>query len=768
MTDTFSSNAKKVLEKRYLKEDKNTGKPETIDALFRRVSDNIAEADKFYDKNADVRKVSDIFYNMMVQRRFMPNSPTLMNAGRELQQLSACFVLPVGDSIEEIFESIKHAALIHKSGGGTGFSFSNLRPKNDVVKTTSGISSGPVSFMKAFNVATEVIKQGGTRRGANMGILRVDHPDILEFISSKNNNDELNNFNISVAITDDFMNALYVKGDYKLFNPRTKKEQGSLNSNDVFDLIVNAAWKNGEPGIVFIDVINKDNPTPEIGKIESTNPCGEQPLLPYEACNLGSINLALFVKDSASSRNDEDIKEYLAKKIDYDLLKQTVHESVHFLDNVIDMNNYPLPEIDKLVRSNRKIGLGVMGFADMLFMLSVAYNSKDGEYVAENIMSFIDNESKNASMNLAKQRGKFENCDKSIYKHKGIEIRNATTTTIAPTGTISIIADCSSGIEPIFALAFTRNVMDNDELPEVNPIFEEIAKREGFYTKELMKEIAKKGSIKHTDGVPEKWKKVFVVSHDIEPEWHIRIQAAFQKYTDNAVSKTINFSNSATKEHIKDAYLLSYKLGCKGVTVYRDGSRDSQVLTVGSEKKTSSDSEKTEENTGFETITPRERPRVTTGQTIKIGTACGKLYVTVNEDEYGLCEIFATIGKSGGCAYSQTEGISRLLSLSLRSGVEVEAIVRQLRGIRCTSPIWEDGEMILSCPDAIGKAIEIYLQNRTDVKPINHVKINMTQSKTGNSIGVRSTGEICPECSSTLQMSEGCMTCHNCGYSKCS
>lgn len=747
MNIDFSKNAITVLEKRYLVKDKD-GKPleEPID-MFKRVANNIASADKIFDKNADVSKTEELFLEMMLSKRFMPNSPTLMNAGRDLQQLSACFVLPVGDSMEEIFESIKHAALIHKSGGGTGFSFSRLRPKNDTVRTTSGVSSGPVSFMKAFNSATEVIKQGGTRRGANMGILRVDHPDIIEFITCKSDSNELNNFNISVAITDEFMQALENNMKYNLYNPRTKEPVGELDANDVFNLIVKLAWKNGEPGIVFIDRINAHNPTPEIGEMESTNPCGEQPLLPYEACNLGSINLQKFVKDG---------------NFDYDSLKTTVHDAIHFLDNVIEVNKYPLPEIDKIARGNRKIGLGIMGFADALFMLNIAYDSEEAEKFAEKVMKFIQEESHKASGALAKTRGNFPFYDKSVYAKRNIPMRNATTTTIAPTGTISIISSCSSGIEPIFALAFKRNVMDNQTLVEIDPVFEDIAKREGFFKDEIMEKIAEKGSVKHIEEIDDKWKKIFCVAHDITPKWHIRIQAAFQKYVDNAVSKTINFPNSANEDNVREGYLLAYKLGCKGCTVYRDGSRDSQVLTVGSNTK---DSDTKEEGS----IAPRVRPKITSGYTIKTNTACGTLYVTINEDEHGLCEIFTTIGKSGGCASSQAEGISRLVSLALRSGVKIESIVKQLRGIRCTSPIWEDGEIILSCPDAIGRALDIAIQIRADRNKSNN---NITDLQ--NIVSKRRTksyntgGESCPECGSPLDMAEGCMTCKHCGYSKCS
>lgn len=748
MNIDFSKNAITVLEKRYLIKDKD-GKPleKPID-MFKRVANNIASADKIFDANVDLSKTEKLFLEMMLSKRFMPNSPTLMNAGRDLQQLSACFVLPVGDSMEEIFESIKHAALIHKSGGGTGFSFSRLRPKNDTVRTTSGVSSGPVSFMRAFNASTEVIKQGGTRRGANMGILRVDHPDIIEFISCKSDNNELNNFNISVAITDEFMEALKNNKKYKLYNPRTREAISELEANDVFNMIVKLAWKNGEPGIVFIDRINSANPTPEIGDMESTNPCGEQPLLPYEACNLGSINLQKFVKDG---------------KFDYSYLKETIRDAIHFLDNVIEVNKYPLPEIDEMARGNRKIGLGIMGFADTLFMLDMPYDSEEAEKFAGEVMSFIQEESHKASSDLAKVRGNFPFYDKSVYAKNNIPMRNATTTTIAPTGTISIISGCSSGIEPIFALAFKRNVMDNQTLVEIDPVFEDIAKREGFLKDDIMKEIAENGSLKHIEGVDEKWKRIFCVAHDIRPEWHIRIQSAFQKYVDNAVSKTINFPNSATEDEVREGYLLAYKLGCKGCTVYRDGSRDSQVLTLGASKNEGGLKEDG-------TIAPRVRPKITTGYTIKTNTACGTLYVTINEDDYGLCEIFATIGKSGGCASSQAEGISRLVSLALRSGVNIESIVKQLRGIRCTSPIWEDGEIILSCPDAIGRALDIAIQIRSGRNNVNGGSVSDLE----NIISKRRTmfnhtgGESCPDCGSPLDMAEGCMTCKHCGYSKCS
>ncbi len=561
----LSINALMVLKERYLTKDKDGNIIETPTELFWRVANNIAKADKIYDKKADVRKIAEEFYQVMASLEFLPNSPTLMNAGSELQQLSACFVLPVGDSIEEIFDSIKNTAIIHKTGGGTGFSFSRLRPKNDTVMSTKGVSSGPMSFMKVFDAATEVIKQGGKRRGANMGILRVDHPDILEFIVAKEKSNILNNFNISVALTEKFMKAVKADKEYELLNPKNGEIINRLSAKRVFDLIVFMAWKNGEPGIIFIDRMNKDNPTPEIGEIESTNPCGEQPLLPYESCNLGSINLALMVKDG---------------KINYTRLKEVIAVAVHFLDNVIDMNRFPLKEIKNMTEGNRKIGLGVMGFADLLFQLKIPYNSEKAIEVAEEIMKFIDDEAAKVSIDIAKERGSFPNINKSTYKN-GPKIRNATRTTIAPTGTLSMIADCSSGIEPLFAISYIKKVMDDKELAYVNRYFEESLKKRGLYSDELINKVSNMGSIGSLkEQLPEDIRQIFVVSHDISPEWHVRIQGAFQKYTNNAVSKTVNFSNWATAKDVEEVYMLAYKLGCKGVTVYRDGSREGQVLNI--------------------------------------------------------------------------------------------------------------------------------------------------------------------------------------------
>ena len=732
----LSPNAITVLEKRYLKRDLS-GKPlETPADLLRRVADSIAKGDVAFDKKADLKSLSDSFYSIMANMEFLPNSPTLMNAGRELGQLSACFVLPVGDSMDEIFDAVKFTALIHKSGGGTGFSFSRLRPANDVVMSTTGISSGPLSFMRVFDIATETIKQGGTRRGANMGILRVDHPDIMNFIMCKADQKQLNNFNISVGITEAFMQAVERDEEYNLLNPRSKEVCGSLNARKVFHRIVKQAWENGEPGIIFLDRLNRDNPTPLIGEIESTNPCGEQPLLPYESCNLGSINLGKMVKGG---------------DVDWSRLKEVIRLAVHFLDNVIEVNNYPLEQIDKMTRANRKIGLGVMGWADMLILLGIAYNSPEAIALGEKVMKFINDEGHAASRELAKTRGPFPNFKGSIYDKKGAEpIRNATVTTIAPTGTISIIANASSGVEPLFAVSFVKNVMDGTKLVEVNPVFEKIAKERGFYSQELMEKIAEHGTVHDISSVPAELRDVFVTAHDITPEDHIAMQAAFQLHTDNAVSKTVNFPNSATMEDVEKVYRLAYQTGCKGVTIYRDGSRDEQVLSTGKkdEKAVEAVAQPMEDKHTFK----RDRPKALKGWTYQMQTGCGPLYITVNEDKQGLFELFTTMGKAGGCAASQAEAIGRMVSLAWRSGVQARQVVKQLLGISCHCPSGFGDNKILSCADAVAKAIQAHMH------------------AAGYDTGIEKAGHergACPECGGPVEHEGGCSVCHVCGYSEC-
>jgi len=781
----LTENAKTVLEKRYLRKDEEGKVIEKPEDMLRRVANNIAQADRYYDRHADVRKTEDEFYGLMVDLEFLPNSPTLMNAGRDLQQLSACFVLPIEDSMEGIFETLKSTALIHKSGGGTGYSFSRLRSQGSQVKSTSGIASGPISFLKVFDAATQAVKQGGTRRGANMGILRVDHPDILEFITCKEDDKSITNFNISVAVTDDFMRKVIAGEDYDVVDPHNGKPLRKLNAREVFDLIIKQSHKNGEPGVIFIDRMNKDNATPKIGEIESTNPCGEQPLLPYESCNLGSINLAKIV-----------IERSPKFEIDWAKLAKAVHTAVHFLDNVIDMNKYPVKKIEQMTRANRKIGLGVMGFADMLIALGIPYNSDEAVTLAEKLMKFILDEATKSSIDLAKKRNPFPNYKESIYSN-GPQIRNATLTTIAPTGTLSIIASCSSGVEPIFSICYYRKVLDGAKLMECHSYFEKIAKERGFYSEELMKKISQQASIQNMTEIPEDVRKVFVTAHDITPIWHIKMQAAFQKYTNNAVSKTVNFPYQATPEEVKEVYTLAYKLGCKGVTIYRDGSRQEQVLNIDRKERTTESQvevkqgtknamdkqEKNEEldkvieqlQPAKEKIAPRPRPKVVCGTTTKIQTGCGNLYVTINEDENGRpFEVFTQMGKAGGCAASQLEAVGRLVSLALRSGIDIKTIIDQLEGIRCPSPSWEKGGRIFSCADALAKVIERILLKKNKPETPTKIKILIQDTESlgkdtngrGEEFGKGMVG-VCPDCGGALHYQEGCMICHSCAFTKC-
>ena len=1002
----ITENAKQVLEKRYLSKDETGKVQEDIPGMFRRVAHTVAQAERAYvpkeDRSLAVINAQEAFYKMMSELNFLPNSPTLMNAGRPLGQLSACFVLPVEDSMDGIFDSIKNTAIIQKSGGGTGFSFSRLRSTGSTVRSTGGVASGPVSFMKAFNSATETVKQGGTRRGANMGILRVDHPDILEFITCKNDTNELNNFNLSIGVTEAFMKAVAIGADYELVDPHSKKVTSTLNAKDVFQKIVDSAWQNGEPGIVFLDRINRDNPTPDLGEIESTNPCvegstrvltdkgyfpikeiaekggpvrvwngecfsevtpretgrnqqmtrvvfsdgstlictlyhkfiltdgtrvdakdlrkgmelvqydlpvmegggendcgslrecqegvwvptpqhpigiriswlttiigwcglgrptlrkegitffvsgldnlykaqavlhslgcfcrifkakrgiygleippvslkqlmrlglkvdglteadiadagpyrisvasicpyhkcrqvycfteplrhagvfngiltgncGEQPLLPYEACNLGSINLLNHVKKSLNG--------YV---VDEEKLNMTVQTAVRFLDDVIDVNQYPLPAIAEMTRSTRKIGLGVMGFADMLLKLGIPYNSQKAVDIAQHTMRLINNVAWHTSRQLAEKRGPFPAYSTQSRVPNG-PTRNATVTTIAPTGTLSIIAGVSSGIEPVFAFTYIRNVMDNAHLVEVNPILEEMLCDRGLNTPELMREISEKGSLAHVDGIPEYIKQIFVCAHDVAPEWHVKMQAAFQQFTDNAVSKTVNFPNTATREDVAKVYRLAYEQGCKGVTIYRDGSRDSQVLNIGDVNDGIKDTP------AYGTVLPRPRPAVTSGFTEKVKIGCGNLYISVNQDEQGICEVFTNTGRAGACP-SQSEASARLVSVAIRSGMDPHEIINQLKGIRCPSCLRNEGVHVTSCPDAIARALEKALSGKD--QPTSWLSTGpLTGKYKKTSPEMTATQSLhtkfCPECRSALTHEGGCVICQNCGFSKC-
>ncbi len=735
----LNPNAKVVLQKRYFRKDLDGKCVEDADGLFWRVAAAVADEEaKYKQSSVKADALAQEFYLAMTEYKFLPNSPTLMNAGTDLGQLSACFVLPVGDSIEEIFDAVKHAAMIHKSGGGTGFSFSRLRPRDSRVGSTGGVASGPLSFLKIFNTATEQIKQGGTRRGANMGILRVDHPDIVEFIKAKEREGEFNNFNLSVGLTEDFMKAVEKEEEYNLYMPGGKEVVSALKARGVFEMLVQKAWESGDPGIVFLDRINRDNPTPDQGEIESTNPCGEQPLLPYEACNLGSINLAKF---HLPGRKGGEV-------IDWQELKRVIHLAVRFLDNVIDASRFPIDMITENVHRNRKIGLGVMGWADLLFQLDIPYDSQEALNLAEKVMAFVREEGRVGSQILAKERGAFPAYPTSTYAQKGLgPYRNATVTTIAPTGTLSIIAGCSSGVEPLFALCFTRNVMDGEKLVEVNPYFEEALKKADCHSPKLMEKVAEKGSVASFDHLPEEIREVYVTAMDIEPIWHLRMQAAFQMYTDNAVSKTVNLANSATVDDIRHIYWMAYELGCKGVTVYRDGCKANQVLCTG---EGSQEAPKPGDAPHGPVV--RARPDLVYGFTQKVSTGHGLMYVTVNEVEGKPFEVFATIGKSGRSTTAKAEAIGRLVSLALRSDIEVEEIVKQIKGIGGEMPVFQSGKrgQIVSIPDGIAWVLENrYLKSKSEYLV--------------NGLGA----QHCPECDDILVFQEGCHICPSCSYTKC-
>jgi ribonucleoside-diphosphate reductase alpha chain len=822
----LSPNAITVLEKRYLLKDE-TGRPvESPRDLFWRVARTVAAADTRYGTSeTDVAAVAHDFFRLMADRHFVPNSPTLMNAGRPLGQLSACFVLPVDDALSNgksgIYDTLRAMALVHQSGGGTGFSFSRLRPKNDIVRSTMGVASGPVSFMSLFDASTDVVKQGGTRRGANMGILRVDHPDILEFITCKDDTTKITNFNISVAVTDAFMAAVEANGMYDLIHPKTGAVAGQLPAREVWEMIIHGAWKTGEPGVFFVDKANYYNPVPHLGAYEATNPCGEQPLLPYDVCNLGSINLGAFVKNSD--------RDGTAAEIDWDHLRRVVHLSTHFLENVIDANQYPLPEITELAQRIRRIGLGVMGLADVFVKLGVPYDSDEGVALGRRIQQFVDEEAKVESERLAAQRGVFPEWERSIWGPDETAARNASgerirpmrrlrncnVTTVAPTGTISIIAGCSSGIEPLFAVAFMRN-QAGVLMPDVNEDFVAIAKAEGWYSDDLMRRIAEAGHIDFPE-VPAKWQRVFVTANAIKPEWHIRMQAAFQEFNDSAISKTCNFAHDATEAYVEEIYRLAFRLNCKGVTVYRDGSREMQVLSTGSTAKRVQAQHATSvpvasgiaaadlhgeiaelraENERLQRIVhdleaenlqrrqKRSRPEVLRGTTRRVETPLGTLYVTITEDDRGQpFEVFMTLGKAGGALMADVESLGRLISLALRSGIPIKEIYRQLRGISSDRVIGLGPNKILSVPDAVGIAIERWMQEKQgiqqellpragqpEVAPVVSPPVSQATGR-GEQMILGGMQEMlsgaCPDCGSQLEFAEGCMKCHVCGFSEC-
>ena len=751
----MSENAMRVLENRYLLKDEEGRVKENPEEMFMRVARAVAEPEQ------DKRRWTDAFHEMLVSMRFLPNSPTMMNAGTPLGQLSACFVLPIDDSMEGIFETLKETAKIHQSGGGTGFSFSRLRPKGDLVRSTMGVASGPISFMKVYDAATEAVKQGGRRRGANMGILRVDHPDILDFITCKDREGDIPNFNISVAVTDRFMKAVQEDREYALINPRTGKSAGRLPGREVFEKMVHQAWKNGEPGIIFIDEINRRHPLdPEVGVIESTNPCGEQPLLPHESCNLGSINLSKFFKgpDPWFITHDRAASWDEAKKlVDWEALGQTVDLAVRFLDDVIDVNSFPLPEIRSATLANRKIGLGVMGFADLLVLAGIPHSSGEAIKASEGLMSFIQERARAASARLGEEKGSFGNIDKSMFK--GTPMRNATVTTIAPTGTISMIADCSSGIEPLFSLVYTKTVMDGTSLLYANRYLEEAAEALGF--QDAMEELSGARSIKDKKQLPQHIRDIFETTFDISPQHHVAIQAAFQRYTCNAVSKTINMPNSATEDDVASVYTMAWQSRCKGITIYRDGSRVAQVLAVKPEG---------EKTRGKGTvlpghIKPRPRPERVVGYTYKVKTELGTTYVTINEDEIGPLEAFIHLGKPGSSLNALAEAVGRLISLALRSSISPSSITEQLMGIKSVSPTPQpDGSVVFSVPDAIAKTLARFLEEKkSEGKGPRKETVVLIDTENGSP----EAEELCPQCGGPLFMAEGCYICRDCGYSRC-
>ena len=826
---TLSQNARTVLEKRYLVKDASGRSTERPEDMFWRVATVVAEADRRYGASERaVTATAEEFYRLMTQRRFEPNSPTLMNAGRPLGQLSACFVLPVEDALSNgqngIYDTLRSMALIHQSGGGTGFSFSRLRPNGSMVRSTTGVASGPISFMRLYDASTDAVKQGGTRRGANMGIMRVDHPDVTEFITCKEDLTQFTNFNISVAVTTKFMEAVKAGTSYDLVDPTTGKVTGQLDAREVWDRMILGAWRTGEPGCLFIDEANRYNPVPHLGAYEATNPCGEQWLLPYDVCNLGSVNVGYYVTDGV---------------MDWDAFRRDIQLSTHFLDNIIDVNKYPLPEIDALSKRIRRIGLGIMGFADLLVRLDIPYDSREGVEMGRKLMEFVDVESKKESERLAHDRGPFPEWARSIWgpddscardtDGKRIRpmqlLRNCNVTTVAPTGTISIIAGCSSGLEPLFAVAYMRN-QAGVMMPDANEDFVAIAKREGWYSDALMERIAREGRIDLPE-VPEQWQRVFVTANAIAPEWHVRMQAAFQQHCDSSISKTTNFSYAATVDDVRKIYELAYELKAKGVTVYRDGSRDNQVLSTGATEKAKAERDKggplgtdakrelgelqgtiaelraelertkkslfDVEAENLQRRAKRARPDKLRGTTIRKDTPLGTMFVNITEDDKGQpFEVFLNLGKAGGPAMADAEAMGRLISLALRSGIPLMEIHRQLRGISSDRAVGLGPNKVLSLPDAIGIALEEWWRDKQGVQqdllgtpaggsPTSPAREQVVPAPVANEsqasgaqpqmdfgyINDQAFMGTCPDCGSQLEFAEGCVKCHVCGFSEC-
>ncbi len=836
----FSDNAMRVLTARYLKKNEQGECTENAESLFRRVAKAVAEPETLYGSNLAVRSEwEDRFFRLMTSRKFMPNSPTLMNAGREMGMLSACFVLPVGDSISDIFDSIKHTALIQKAGGGTGFAFDELRPTGDYISSSGGTTSGPISFWRAFSEATNAIQQGAFRRGANMGMMNVHHPDILKFLHAKEDLTQFTNYNISVKITDVWMDGFLKDAGtpHVVINPRNEKKfvipkdvkvweydirslveiedennlpEGTFYTRqDIWDIILTNAHRTGEPGIAFIDRINQSNPTPHIGRMEATNPCGEQPLLPYEACNLGSINLVEFVQDNAEG----------VPMMDWEGLRETIHEGTRFLDNVIDANKYPLPEIDRICKNNRKIGLGIMGFADALFKLDIPYDSEEGVQWGERFMRFVNDESHNYSEKLANERGSFPNWQGSLWDTKQHRpMRNATCTTVAPTGTISIISGCSGGIEPMYSLAFFRNVLRGQtegETPmvEINPIFESVARDGDFLSEGLMERIATDGTLASIEEVPADVKRTFVCAHDIAPSWHMKMQAAFQKHCDSSVSKTINFPESATVEEVAEIYKLAYEMDCKGVTVYRNGCREHQPMALKSSDKSNAEAATETKEEVYQPLVPAILPEITSGIRVRQLTPFGNMHIniTVDPNTERELEVFAQLGKGGDIANSDLEAICRMISLWLRAGGRMDQVERQLHGIGSSLQVHTKEGKIMSLGDGLARALKRYRLVKAEVglralllgergvdsagtdaesrvpkpngngkKANGHGNGSKTSAEKKTSTNIPSRMDvrgiqwqqtqykvICPDCQNQLRFSEGCVTCDSCGFSKC-